>query len=173
MAKKGNDKGEKFNIKRSKNYITLTLGGENMGEVPEKLSDSKAIATLIDLLMNRQDFQLRQEALKELKSEAGKELLLKAIAVSKSKEHTKTLTAACWEAGLDFSKYLSFFVQLALISDMEICIEALTVIEDMQGPIDKKMLAESMAKLETARNEDPSEKGILLADILVTLQRFT
>jgi hypothetical protein len=173
MAKKTTDNGPDFKIKKTKDYITLTLGGQNMGEVPEKLSDTKAITTLVELLMNKEELHLKQDALKELKSETGKELLLKAIAVSKSKEHTKVLTAACWEAGLDFSKYVSFFVQLALISDMDICIEALTVIEDMQGPMDLEVVKACIKKIEAARSEDQSEKSILLADILLSLQRFT
>ncbi|HEY6162630.1 MAG TPA: hypothetical protein VI112_15480 [Bacteroidia bacterium] len=171
MAKK-NDKKEKFNIRQSGNYITLTLGGESAAEVSAKSSDSKSIANLLSLLTNKENKQLKEDALRELKSEAGKELLLKAIAVSKDKNEMRILTAACWEAGLDFSKYLSFFVKLALISDLDIDIEVLTVIEDMQGPFDKKMLEESMDKLSAAQKENDSERSIIFGEMVAALDRF-
>jgi hypothetical protein len=171
MAKKEKKKSGQFEIRETKDYKTLILGGKGKDRKP---SDAEQAEQLLKLLTpDRENMQLKQDTLKELKSESGKELLLKAIALSKDPAHTRIFTAACWEAGLDFSKYLSFFVPLALISGLYICLDVVTIIVDMQGPVDKKVAEESIAKLETARDADHSEKGILLTDMILSIQRFT
>lgn len=161
----------KFTIKQSKDFISAIIG-EGKIETPKKQEkDSMSIDTLIALLTNKADRQIKLDALKELKSEAGKEILLKAIAVTESIDTRKVLVAACWEAGLDFSKYVSFFVQLAIISDLEICLDSLTIIEDMQGPFDNKVLIDCIGKLEEAKKKADVKKAVFLSDIIDNLSR--
>lgn len=175
MKKKGEEQEkERFKVHSTDDYRTLYLGGGKSAKSDDKKKaekDKKDIAHLIELLASNRNRQFKENALRELKSEAGKELLMKAIAVTEDYKIRRALVAACWEAGLDFSRYLSFFVQLALISDFESCLDVLTIIEDMQGPFDKKMLDESIAKLGAGKSKAGAQKKTLLDDMIAALER--
>ena len=171
MKKKKSEPGNGYKIKKSKGFISMFLGGKAGKNNTPAQSDSLAINNLLALLRPNENKQLKEDALRELKSEAGKELLLKAIAVSKDVNDTRILVAACWEAGLDFTKFVSFFVQLAIISEIDICLDALTIIEDMQGPFENRSLLDCIKKLEEARTNSKEQKAALLSEIITNLER--
>ena len=171
MSKEQKDPELKFTIKQTKDFISAIIGNEKEETQKKQEKDGKAIVTLISLLTNKEDPQIKLDALKELKTEAAKEILLKAIAVTEDIRIRQVLVAACWEAGLDFSRYVSFFVQLAIISDLQVCLDALTIIEDMQGPFDNTVLLDCIKKLEEAKNKADDKKSVFLSDIIDNLSR--
>jgi hypothetical protein len=152
-----------------KEYSTAIIGLENE-EFPV-LNEDK-ITALISLLTDPANKEIKEEALVTLKKEKGGELLLTAIASPKSDNKKHILIAACWESEINFSKYLPFFVLLALHDDYLISIEAVTTIETMEGPFDQKHLTEGIKKVKEKQKILITEKAVILNDLVATLERF-
>lgn len=153
-----------------KNYITTIVGAE------EKVSTleitGKKISALISLLTDPLNKDVKEEALITLKQEKAGEILLAAIASPQAKSNKHILTAACWESEINFSKYLSFFITLALDTDYLVSLEAITVIENMDGPFNPIDLSEGIKRIKAGQQNITSEKVVLLNDLVNTLQGF-
>lgn len=149
--KKDIDPKKLFN---KKEYSTIVIGKEE----EEKKGKDKT-ATLIDLIVLSENKDAKHDTLKTLKDKNGLEVLINAIKSAKGEKHKTTLVAACWEAGFDCSEYLSLFADIALSEDFMTCLEAITVIEEMQGPFDTKQLASIKAnfKKEIEKKNDKAE----------------
>ena len=80
--------------------------------------------------------------------------------------------AACWESEINFSKYLSFFILLALDNNYLISLEAITTIENMEGPFEEKEILEAIKKVKAEQKNIPSERAVLLNDLVMTLEGF-
>lgn len=154
----------------SKEYTTAIIGTD-AEEGTTNLNESK-ITTLISLLTDAGNKEIKEEVLLTLKKEKGSELLLAAIASPKSDNCKHQLVAACWESEINFSKYLPFFVLLALNDDYLISLEAVTTIENMEGPFDEKHLTEGIKKIKEKQKTLTSEKAVILNDLALTLERF-
>ena len=94
--------------------------------------------------MSRED---KDQALLILKRDDGKEMLLSAIADKAFRDNRNILIAACWESGLDFSKYLEVFVVLVLTGNYTECMEAATVIENMEDELPEDIRSIAVQKL--------------------------
>lgn len=140
------------------------------GPVPDKIIESipqkfdrKLISTLITQLTDTNARELKDEVLHTLKAGESQELLVEVIAMKEYVKHRQILLAACWESGLDFSNHLHFFI--ALLADKKTddlsCVEIATIIDEMPGPIDNKMLDEALKNLETLTFIDPLRKELL------------
>jgi hypothetical protein len=140
------------------------------GPVPEKILESipekydrKLISTLITGLTGPEARELKDEILHTLKAGQSQDLLVEVLGMKDYAKHRRVLLAACWESGLDFSAYLDFFV--SLLGDKKTddlsCIEIVTIIEEMTGPFDKKMLENSIKTLQSISAEDPLKKELL------------
>ena len=155
----------------SKEYNTAIIGAG--GDDPVASLNEGKIGTLISLLTDPSNKDVKEETLLTLKKEKGGDLLLACIASPKSDGVKHLLIAACWESEINFSKYLPFFILLALNDDYLISLEAMTVIENMEGPFDKKHLEESLKKVKEIQKTISSEKQVLLNDLYMTLQQFS
>lgn len=155
----------------SKEYNTTIIGlGAEENSAP--INESK-ISNLISLLTNPDNKQIREEALLTLKKEKGTELLLTAIASPKAAECRHILVAACWESEINFSKYLPFFVLLALDDNYLISLEAITTIENMEGPFDATHIKDAIKKIKEKQKSISNERVVLLNDLVVTLEGFS
>lgn len=155
----------------SKEYNTAIIGSDK--GAPQESPDEGKISTLITLLTDASDKAVKEQALLTLKKEKkGAELLLMAIASPKSDGHKHTLVAACWESEINFSKYLSFFILLAMHDDYLVSLEAITAIENMEGPFEETHLQEGIKKIKAKQKGMESERAVLLNDLLHTLQHF-
>ncbi len=107
-------------------------------EIKQK-GDSSYIALLIEFLHHKltgevteKIFQLfvdlkHQDSIDQLISEMRKEADLDILV---------RLVACCWQNGLNYSKHLSYFVDLVLEQEFQIAFEAFTVVENMYGKIE-------------------------------------
>jgi hypothetical protein len=154
-------------------YITKIIGVDTTDEEGtdsgEPITEEK-INNLITLLADNPDYKIKEQALLTLKKEKGEELLLVAIASDKAKEKRHRLVAACWESEINFSKYLPFFVLLAVDNDYLVSLEAITVISTMEGPFDKKHLEDALVKVKNAKQTIATERVVLFNDLIVTLE---
>lgn len=151
----------------SKQYITTIIGGEN--EKKTETNEDK-ISTLISLLTNPTNKDFKEETLLTLKKEKAGEILLLAIAQPSSQTVRNLLVAACWESEINFSKYLPFFILLALDADYLVSLEAITTIENMEGPFVKEDIEASIKKVKDHQKKINTEQTVLLNDLIVTLE---
>ncbi|MFL5762809.1 MAG: hypothetical protein ACJ77K_02635 [Bacteroidia bacterium] len=155
----------------SKEYATAIVGLDGVS-TPAAPSEDK-ISALISLLTDPANKDVKEETLVTLKKEkGGDEVLLLAIASNKAKAVRSTLVAACWESEINFSKYLPFFLLLALDDDYLISLEAITVIEQMEGPFNDADVNAAIKKIKDFKKNISSERQVLLNDLVVTLETF-
>ncbi len=163
----------KNNLKKyfdSKEYITTIIGGDNNVNVSDIKEDK--ITSLISLLTDPSNKNVKEDALLTLKKEKGGDVLLLAIASPKAKNNKHLLVAACWESEINFSKYLSFFILLVLEPDYLVSLEAITVIENMAGPFEKETVKEAIKKIKAEQKNITTEKAVLFNDLVATLEGF-
>jgi len=163
-----NDLNKYFN---SKEYITTIVGG-NAEDVTMPVTKEDKITSLISLLTEPTNKDVKEETLLTLKKEKGGDTLLLAIASPKAKNVRHLLVAACWESEINFSKYLPFFILLALDDDYLISLEAITVIENMEGPFTETDVISAIKKVKEAKKKITTEKIVLLNDLIVTLESY-
>ena len=74
-----------------------------------------------------------------------------------------------WNARLDFSAYLKEIVEIACLEDELTGIEALTLIENMEGPFEEERLMDAKMKIIDSLNQN---KHILKASKVIILQEI-
>lgn len=137
--------------------------------------DVTTIPYIVNVLVNNHSEDIKNEALHylfDLKEESALPALIRAIQDPKNIEYQQMLVSACWESGLDCTPYLNFFVDLAIIADYMVCLECLTVIENMPGPFDIALLDKAIDKTKEAADEDNEGKFDLLNGIWEVLLDF-
>lgn len=92
------------------------------------------LARILEKKRNKEVIAKVRNVFFDLKNPEAVEMLKIIIETTKDNDVKQTITAACWECGLNFSVHLPFFVDLVLDEDYLISIEAFTVIENMPGP---------------------------------------
>jgi hypothetical protein len=154
----------------SKEYATTIIGETEDIRFP--VTNEDKISSLISLLTDPANKEIKEEALITLKKEKGGETLLLAIASPKANTVRNILVAACWESEINFSKYLPFFILLALDENYLISLEAITTIECMEGPYNEKDITEAIKKVKAIKKEITTERQVLLNDLILTLEGF-
>lgn len=152
----------------SKEYATTIIGGQEGVTMPVTSEDK--ISTLISLLTDPANKDVKEETLLTLKKEKGGDTLLLAIASPKAKAVRHLLVAACWESEINFSKYLPFFILLAMDDDYLISLEAITTIETMEGPFGQEDVKEAIKKIKAKKKDITTERQVLMNDLIVTLE---
>jgi len=76
------------------------------------------------------------------------------------------LVASCWQNGLDYSKHLTYIVQLIIDQEFQIAFEAFTVIENMYGKIENDVEAALLEKIENSIPQAEERKQYLLKGLL-------
>jgi len=147
-------------------YHTIFVGNEGNDESKD------VITNLIDLLTLTENKDFKEEALLTLKREKAGDLLIHAIENPKSKEVKAIIVAACWESEINFSNNLPFFVELVMNGDYLVSLEAMTVIENMEGPFEDNSLPEAIKTLKKFKAKLTDEKQVLVNDLVdVLLQK--
>ena len=165
--KASDDLAKYFN---SKEYATTIVGETEDVNFP--VTNEDKISSLISLLTDPANKEIKEEALITLKKEKGGDTLLLAIASPKANNVRNILVAACWESEINFSKYLPFFILLALDENYLISLEAITTIEYMEGPFTEKDITEAIKKVKAFKKDITTERQVLLNDLIVTLEGF-
>lgn len=151
------------------NYSTIIVGKE---EAVEESAKDK-VTTLIQLLSSKENRDFKHDTLKILKENNALDLVMKAITKAKNPLIKQNLIAACWEAELNCSPQLSFFVDLAVNGELNTCIEAMTVVQEMHGPFEPQLIEQELKKVEDAMKQFGKEdKGAMLEQLQHVLQGF-
>lgn len=164
------DKNKEIDYKKffdPKQYNTVIVNKNGQTE----FNDDK-IANLVNLLTEPANKEYRRDVLTALRENQQNAIpiLIEAIRTHRELENLHLLIAACWEAELNFSNYLPFFIQLSIEESYLPAMEAMTVIENMQGPFDKQEVNKSIKQVEAFLAKGDHEKSPLLKQLLISLQ---
>ena len=142
-----NQHGQEPTNEEAPNYISYlsdNFSSIYFGPPPENVEDAlvdapgpaktqKLIANLVTLLTDQRQQMHRNDVLLILKNNQAQQALVYALKEEKYRHAKPALVTACWETGLDFSDYLPVFVDLAISEPVAVCLECMTVIEEMTG----------------------------------------
>jgi hypothetical protein len=130
-------------------HLSDNFSSAYFGKLPEAVTgenssanDQKLISNFIALLIDPAHRELKSDVLAILRNAKADKFLVDLIAMPQYAKHKRELLTACWESGLDFSAHLLFFCELIASpnsNDQEI-LEAITVIEEMNGEIPEETL---------------------------------
>lgn len=164
--------------KKEEKYISnLTSGNEQLisdtlEEIREE-GNSTLLPYLIDLLndtKNEEVNKLVYGLLCELKQTSSIPVIIEAINNEKYIGIQETLLRICWENGLDYSPYLSTFIDIVINGDFMNAFEAFTIIENMEGIFHKDETVKLIEKLSLSIEGSSAEKRTLIADLIKLLQ---
>lgn len=92
--------------------------------------------------------------------------LISAIRNPKYGPELQKLVSAVWENGMDFSNYLTLFVDLLIEKEFLVAFEAYTVITNMTTRIDQAKIDVEIDRLDQALATTSDEKQTLMLDII-------
>ena len=127
------------------------------------------IPVLLEMLHLSQDKEIKSKIIAlfaNLKESDTIPLIIEAIQNERYAPELKQLVSCCWENGLDYSPYLSLFVDLLIESDFLVAFEAYTVITNMITTIDQVKIDTEIEKLDKAMLTATDEKKVLLLDVI-------
>lgn len=165
--------------KERKNKLESGLGSGNEEKILAALEDIKSaeaekLIPLLLRLLKESDSYAIQTAVKDLLRSAKTgsliSILIQEIDSSDTKDR-RNLIALCWECGQNADKHLRYFVDLAIHEPFENALEAITVVEEMNGNFDLNLLQECISDVKKATSEQP-EKASLLSTLTAALKNF-
>jgi hypothetical protein len=141
-------------------YSTLIIdrGGFNK----KQNTEADLLEALLEPTITRAE---SEEIFSKLKETNAQPLMVNGIKFAQRMEEKTILTAACWECGLDFSKDILFFVELACDNDFKLAMDALTVVENCEGVIDEPTLTKALEIAQHTKSKNAALIGALI-DIL-------
>lgn len=136
-----------------KEYSTLIVNREGFSKQQNDTAD------LIETLLEKDLVRTEQEDIfSRLKKLNAQNLLISSIKEVKRDSQKAKLCSACWESGLDFTNHFVFFVELSCSDDFSLAMEALTVVENIEGQIPENILVKG---LEIAQNTSSQNKVLI------------
>lgn len=127
------------------------------------------LPALFELLHSTRDEDVKKSItglLAELKHREVIPLLVEAIQNKQYAGELQSIVSACWENGLDYTEYLSVFVDLVIEKEFLVAFEAYTVIANMTGKISNAIQEAQSRKIKEALRNTDSNKNDLLQDLL-------
>lgn len=134
--------------------------------VSGKVTDIPVLIELLHLSQNPEIKSKISNLFANLKESDSIPLIIEAIQNQKYAPELKELVSCCWENGLDYSNYLSLFVDLLIDNDFLIAFEAYTVIMNMTAQIDQRKLDIEIERLEKSMQSTTGEKKVLMLDVI-------
>lgn len=134
--------------------------------VSGKVSDIPMLIEILHLTQNPEIKLKVAELFANLKESDAIPLIIEAIQNQKYAPELKELVSSCWENGLDYSNYLSLFIDLLIDCDFLIAFEAYTVIVNMTAKIDQAKIDIEIDKLEKALHISTDQKKELMREVI-------
>lgn len=126
----------------------------------DHIQDEKSIAEIIEFLSS-------------LKSSTAVEKVIEIVFDPAYAAHQVRILSTIWNSPLDYSKYLSDFVSLAVKGNFMATLECLTIIENLEGPFTEASILESQLLLkdylEGTYAKDP-QKDHLISEIALLIK---
>lgn len=139
----------------------------------KSVGNSLYIPILFDLLVASPENEIEQEIksiLGNVKDKQSVNSFVRGIENEKYKSIRKTILSACWQNGLDFSTFLSVFIDQIINEDWEVAFEAFTVVDNLEVLPGEPVLSVSIQKIENSIATVSEQKQYFLNEILVKLK---
>ncbi len=150
---------------QSADYLNVIEALEELC-VSGKTSD---FPVLVEILHQSQNPEIRAKItglFANLKEKDTVPLMIEAIQNKKYAPELKQLVSSCWENGLNYTNYLSLFVDILILHDFLVAFEAYTVIMNMETTIDQAKIDQEIEKLDQAIHTTSDEKKALMLDVI-------
>jgi hypothetical protein len=131
--------------------------------------NSKLLPFLIELLHVSNNEEIKAQVyniLAELKHSDSIPVIIEAILNEKYKNKQEMLIKSCWENGLDFTPFISVFVELVIIGDYMTAFEAFTVIENLEGKLTSNEVEILLLKLQIGLEGALNERKVLIFELI-------
>lgn len=151
---------------------------KDLNELKNKLFDPEQYSTLIvanegeleggfdkffAFVSSRENIDFKEDALAIFKQEVSIEAVIDYLNTETDEKKRAQILCTVWEAGLDATKHIPFWVDCAIKGSFEECIEVLSIIENIETTLDTKEMEAQQQKLNAAKNldENADKSGLL------------
>jgi hypothetical protein len=134
--------------------------------VSGKVSDIPVLIEFLHLTQNPEIKSKIRSLFSNLKESDAIPLIIEAIQNQKYAPELKELVSSCWENGMDYSDYLSLFVDLLLESELLVALEAYTVILNTTAKISREKIDIEINRIKQAMLTATTEKKELMTDVV-------
>ncbi|HLO60038.1 MAG TPA: hypothetical protein VK179_14920 [Bacteroidales bacterium] len=126
--------------------------------------------------LHRNDFPvISNEIIKmisEIKSQNAVPVIAKSLQNKDYGDNQKDIIAACWQSGLDFSKFLDVFTGLFISGNYETALEAFTVIEESLPNAGDEEIHQCIHILKDSENIIAEEKMPLFRELRKVVESY-
>ncbi|MBW7868149.1 MAG: hypothetical protein H3C31_07485 [Brumimicrobium sp.] len=145
----------------------------------QEIGDAQVIIPIIELWNEGVSEYLESEIINffgDLKSSAAKEKIMEAVLNKDFGNIHQSLLSTMWNSKIDYSEYLLEFIQISILNDYMIALECLTIIENMEGPLEDQKLLDGQiilreyAEKQQKSKQDSEDKIKLIAEIAKILE---
>jgi len=165
---------------REQKFIAALRSG-NRVSVVSALKDIRStgkitiLPEVLELLLNQEDEQIYNESvalINDLKNEEAVPYLVDALRDPEFQPARQVLAASCWQSGLNYSKHIRTFIDLAVEDNYATAIEAFTVIEDSIGYLEPAALKKETDYLRKKITTADEEKQLLLRELIRVMESY-
>jgi len=139
----------------------------------KEAGNSLILPEIIELLHNTELPEIKKSVLNllsELKNKESVPILMSVIKNEKYANERKELVACCWQNGLSYNAYIPVFIDLVIKEEFLVAFEAFTVIENMYGNIEEKVIEAEIIKIKDALKDAGEQKAYLLNGLLSVIR---
>jgi len=175
---------EKDNSKNKLKHLVQDLKSQNEKKIIDALKslqligDSTVILPLLETLRENISNKVNDEIilfLGDLKDTSVKEEIINTLRDDNFASIRKGILTSIWQCKIDYSDFVSDFVAIACEGTFEEAFDCLTIIENLEGPIEERHILESQLHLkeylEDNSPKDP-QKSYILSDIALLIKGF-
>lgn len=133
------------------------------------------IPILAELLHSSKNQEIKDSIIKifsELKQTSAVPVLVETIKNPKFINERELLIRTCWENGLDYSPYISDFIEILITGDYMTAFESYTVLINIEGKISSKDVETSIERLNGSLLLLNDERKTLVEDVVIFLNDF-
>lgn len=175
---------EKDNSKNKLKHLVQDLKSQNEKKIIDALKslqvngDSTVILPLLETLRENISNKVNDEIilfLGDLKDTSVKAEIINTLRDDNFASIRKGILTSIWQCKIDYSDFVSDFVAIACEGTFEEAFDCLTIIENLEGPIEERHILESQLHLkeylEDNSPKDP-QKSHILSDIALLIKGF-
>lgn len=160
--------------------IELKSGNETKISAAIKILQTNGHANilpeLVELLKTKPSHKIRaelMELLNDLRDSSVAETMIELINDENNNSVLQELLSAIWASKVDYSQYLPEFIAIAVDGDFMIALECLTIIENLEGPFEERLVLESQLHLrDYVEDSTPKEekKAKIMSEIALIIK---
>ncbi|MCF8415491.1 MAG: HEAT repeat domain-containing protein [Crocinitomicaceae bacterium] len=160
--------------------IELKSGNETKISAAIKILQTNGHANilpeLVELLKTKPSQKIRaelMELLNDLRDSSVAETMIELIKDENNNSVLQELLSAIWASKVDYSQYLPEFIAIAVDGDFMIALECLTIIENLEGPFEERLVLESQLHLrDYVEDSTPKEekKAKIMSEIALIIK---